>query len=248
MNTGWKDRAEELNAIWNSTGKTPEYRAAMVDLILKEIKEDDTLTILDCGMGTGILYDLLPSEVKKNYYGVDFTEDMVKFVLNKYPNSYFRFNQMDLTDTQRMSGVKSDIVVTQNVIQHILLFQQALDNIFDSASHCVLLCERTHKAQTLIYKYEPAVRWRFNINDMYRILTYFADKHGYKGKVEILGHPKTTFDEPNMLTIFRVYRNKSKLATLKLSDFEYEPIHTNIKQRDSWYKKKRALLEAYFSR
>ena len=72
---------------------------------------------------------------------------------------------------------------------------------------------------------DPAIRWRFNTLDFYQALEYFKAKYQYRGNVEILGHPKTTFDEEELLTIFRVIRDEAPTTKpLPLSDFSYEPL------------------------
>jgi SAM-dependent methyltransferase len=246
--TFWDGRSEELNTIWEAPEEVPEYRQVMQALITQELKDNPELDLVDCGSGTGLVYRYLPEELKPRYRGFDFTRDMVNYCKEKYPEAQDRFKQVDLTKP-RLQSIRGDLLITQNVIQHILLWQYALDNIFKNARHGVILCERTHRGQTLLAGYEPAYRWRFNIRDFFDVLEYLKNKYNYKGEVEILGHPLTTNEEPNCLTIYRVYRTKeSERHTIDLGDFIYEPlaIHPKRPYRTKTQRIKRFIAKAIY--
>lgn len=206
-----------LNEFWTSPEEIPEYRQEMIKIIEAMLGDNDQ-TLVDCGCGSGLLFRYLPDEIKARYNGIDFTQDMIDFCKREFPKHKKRFNQYDLTKSFEQDHVpKGDVFVTQNVIQHILLFQEALDMIFLMAQEAVVFCERTHNTNTFLAGYEPAFRWRFNELDFLLILEHYANKWGYEGDVEILAHPKTTKNESDMLTIYRVYRNKKVRAKYDLT-------------------------------
>lgn len=207
--TFWTNRSKQVHGYWTQPETIPEYRKMMIQLITEEMKIKPEYTICDCGHGTGLMYEYLPEKYHYNYNGVDFTQEMVDFCRNKYPDHKDRFNRLDLTKIkpEEYDLLDHDILITQNVIQHILLFQEALDNIFAMAKHCVILCERTQQMHTGIAGYDFAVRWRFNVKDFYDILTHYGKKYGYRGDVEIMGQPLTTDGIPKAVTVYRVYRD-----------------------------------------
>lgn len=227
--TKWTGRPDQLNRIWTDRGDISEYRQEMLRLIERDLQVHPDNIVVDCGCGTGLVYNYLDPELRGRYRGFDFTNDMVNYCIEKFPEAMEQFDQADLTKPN-IRKIKGDLLITQNVVQHILLWQLAIDNIMRNATHGVIFCERTHKGQTLIAGYEPAVRWRFNIKDFYDTLVYFKEKYGYRGRVEIIGHPLTTFDEPDCLTIFRVIRDEApEPETLIMSDFDYEPLSIDTK-------------------
>lgn len=212
--TFWTNRSKQVHGYWTKPETIPEYRKMIISLIGEELKIKPEYTICDCGSGTGLLYEYLPKRYHYNYSGIDFTQEMVDFCREKYPENAEKFNRVDLTlpSNEECTYLEKDILVTQNVIQHILLFQEALDNIFASARHCVILCERTQQMHTGIAGYDFAYRWRFNVKDFYDILTHFAKKYGYRGEVEIIGQPKTTDNIENAVTVYRVYRDVDRVV------------------------------------
>jgi len=230
--TKWSGRPDKLNQIWEDRDDIPEYRQAMLNLIEADLRVDPKRILVDCGSGTGLIYKYLDPKLAKQYKGFDFTVDMVNYCIDKFPEAWEQFDTADLTKP-KLRKIKGDLLVTQNVVQHILLWQLAIDNIMRNAKHGVIFCERTHHGQTLIAGYDPAIRWRFNIKDFFDTLTYFKNKYGYRGNVEILGHPKTTFDEPDMVTIFRVIRDEApKPIEFDLAEeFRFEALPIDVKAR-----------------
>jgi len=198
-----------LDNLWRKPIKQErsEYRIKMLGFIVEEAERLGDATIVDCGCGTGILFDYLPDELKSRYVGLDFTPEMVQHCKATFKGYEDRFHRADLLKASELSSLLSGvengtIFVTQNVIQHITLYQVAVGNIFTQSPASVLMCERTHLETTRIQGYEPT-RWRFNENDYHRMLEYFA---AGRYTVEKLGRPRTTKNESNMLTIFRVRR------------------------------------------
>jgi len=207
--TSWTNRSGIVHEYWVEPENIPEYRERMIEEIICELDKDKSNTVMDCGCGTGLLFKYLPDEYKDRYYGVDFTQEMIDFCHEHYPEHKDRFRRMDLTKVSMIDHSYFDghaVYVSQNVIQHILLFQEALDTIFYGAKSMVLLCERTHFLASCIVGYEPAFRWRYNVQDFYEVLLHFAEKYAYLGPVEILGHPITTNNREKAVTMFRVYR------------------------------------------
>lgn len=214
--TSWTNRIEILQKHWTNVDEIPEYRLEMIKYVVEELKLDKDKTIMDCGCGTGLLLKYLPDEYKNRYWGIDFTGEMIDYCRKEHPEYKNRFRRMDLTnmtyeDNKFFNG--HSVYVTQNVIQHILLFQEALHNVFYACDGVILLCERTHQLNTCIVGYEPAYRWRFNVKDLYDVLKYYKECYGYMGDVEILGQPVSTAKREKALTIFRINRHN----TIKLS-------------------------------
>jgi len=219
--TSWTNRVERLHKVWVNHNDVPEYRKEMIKYIVDELKLDKDNTIMDCGCGTGLLFKYLPDEYKDRYWGIDFTQEMIDYCRKEHPGYKNRFRRMDLTkvDTEFFNG--HSVYVTQNVIQHILLFQEALNNMFYACNDVILLCERTHQFNTYIIDYEPVYRWRFNLKDFYDILTYYKELYGYMGDVEILGQSTSTSKRKKALTIFRVNRyNELKLSKEIMREYD----------------------------
>jgi len=215
--TKWSNRPEELEQYWLSNpDNLPDYRVQMLALIEKEMKENPNSTIMDCGCGTGLVFQYLKEEYKERYFGVDFTQDMIDYCIKKNPKYADHFMRVDLTsiDSDAMMFFNGHhLYITQNVIQHIMLWQIALENIFYACDGTILLCERTHNLNTVLVGYEPAYRWRFNVQDFYDVMTYFNQQFNYNGDVKIVGTPKTTDNLEDCLTIFKVQRNKKDRIT-----------------------------------
>ena len=257
--TNWTNRSEIVHGHWTEPEEIPEYRVRMIEEIIRELDKNKAHTIMDCGCGTGLLFKYLPDEYKDRYYGVDFTQEMIEFCHEHYPEHKDRFRRLDLTnpamiDYDYFHG--HAIYVSQNVIQHILLFQEALDNIFYGAESMVLLCERTHFLASCIVGYEPAFRWRYNVQDFYEILQHFKEKYAYLGPVEILGHPITTNNREKAVTMFRVYREISgELTPDELKEYREKYLirkRTIIRewkpQPTKWQRVKRFLRSIFFTK
>ena len=214
--TKWTNRSDKLNDYWIAPDSLPEYRTRMIEEIILELDKDKSFTVMDCGCGTGLLFKYLPDKYKNRYYGVDFTQDMIDFCKKEYPEYADRFKQLDLTDIkcEDMEFFNGhNVYATQNVIQHILLFQEALDNIFYACNGTIIMCERTHFLTTCIVYYEPVLRWRFNVQDFYDILTHFAKQYDYQSEVEIIEQPLSHHNREKAVTMFRVRRNDNWKVT-----------------------------------
>ncbi len=218
--TSWTNKSKFVHGVWTAPKDIPEYRVQMINLIVEELERNPKATIMDCGCGTGLIYKYLPDEYKNRYYGADFTQEMIDYCKEAYPEIEDRFMQLDLTQMsleQINFFIGKNVYVTQNVIQHILLFQRALNDIIECAE-TIIMCERTHDLPTCIAGYEPAYRWRFNLRDFYDILTSFTEENDYLGEVEIMGQPLTTDNLEKTVTIFRARKD----VGWKVSDAEYD--------------------------
>lgn len=203
MTTPWTGRQNFLDMVWNQLGKIPQYRNQMKNNVVDVLRSHPEYKMLDCGCGTGLTYEYLPKEYRHRYTGLDFTKDMVDHCRGKYPDG--SFIQADLLDHE--SYPRADLVITQNVLQHILLWQEAMRGIYDKEPQVIIMCERTSTKPTSIFGYSPAVRWVFNIEDYRKAMTFYGgDKYT---PVEILSHPKNTKNQPGMLTIYRTRRIKA---------------------------------------
>lgn len=218
--TAWSKRPEELDHYWLNNPELPDYRYQMLLLIEKELRENPKSTIMDCGCGTGLIFEYLDDELKDRYYGCDFTHEMIEYCKHKYPAHADRFMRVDLTSMSLEEFnffMGKNVYVTQNVIQHILLYQRAIESIVECAD-TIIMCERTHDMPTCIAGYEPAYRWRFNVLDLYDTLKFFTKEREYKGDVEIMGQPLTTDKDVKAVTIFRVRKH----VEWKVSDAEHD--------------------------
>ena len=205
-----------LDKLWKNPIRQnrAEYRIKMLGLINEEAGLFSDAIIVDCGCGTGILFEYLPGELKQRYIGLDFTPEMVQHCKKAFRGHEDRFHQADLLNVHELASLVEEIktgtiFVTQNVIQHITLYQMAVNNIFAQTPTSILMCERTHYENTRIQGYNPT-RWRFKEDDYYHMLEYFA---GDRYTTEKLGRPRTTKNERNMLTIFRVRSKKTRIET-----------------------------------
>jgi SAM-dependent methyltransferase len=204
--TFWTNRSEELNKIWTTSDKdVPEYRKMMIQYIIKEVEERDVKQILDCGCGTGLLFNYLPEELKEIYYGCDFTKDMVDYCRDKFPEWENRFILHDIREP--INFIMPDLIITQNVIQHILEFQIAMWNMMVYSNKSCIFCERSeHLKPTRIVGYSPAYRWIFNVEDFINISNWMGKKLMYRGEMVELARPKATKGRENVLSIFRIRR------------------------------------------
>jgi SAM-dependent methyltransferase len=230
-----------LNNKWINRNGISEYRQEMIKYIIDILDRNNNYTVLDCGCGSGLVLNYLPEEYKHRYYGIDFTPEMIEYCKTNYPEYKDHFMRVDLTGLNNEAlDFMSDkaLLITQNVLQHILLFQEALDNMFFSSGVALLLCERTHYKPTLIAGYDPAYRWIFNLKDFYDILSYYAERYCYDGCVEILSQPKTTFDEKNMVTIFKIERNIKTYSDIEYYNeryFKRYPLYNTKKKQKLTY-------------
>lgn len=200
MTTPWTGRHNFLDKVWKQLGKTPQYRNWMKNNIVDALRSHPDYTLVDLGCGTGLTYESLPKEYRHRYTGIDFTGSMIEHCRRKYPEG--KFIQGNLLDHNSYTG--AELMITQNVLQHILLWQEAMRGIYSKQPNMIIMCERTSNEPTKIFGYSPAVRWVFNVDDYRRAMEYYGgDKYT---PVEVLGHPRNTKNQPNMLTIYRTRR------------------------------------------
>lgn len=123
----------EENIFYNKNGEVLERKvdSFLLEEIKKDILEDQTISFLDFGCGTGRLLSLFEKkEINiKNYFGYDTSLGMLEKALNKFPNNLF---DLDLLQE------KFDIVVSLDVLQH----QNSLEEIKELANKIVNLAEK----------------------------------------------------------------------------------------------------------
>jgi SAM-dependent methyltransferase len=166
--TPWTGKVDRCRAIWEKDKPTP-YREKVAELISARLYANPKWTLLDAGCGTGMLYKYLPDDLKERYIGIDFTGDMIDFCRKTYPEGDFRL--MSIFDFAIIP--EADIVVTQNVLQHILAYQVAMFILMQKARNCVVFLERTHDQPTVIVGYDP-VRYRFFREDILNCMRTFG--------------------------------------------------------------------------
>ena len=88
MKTHWSNKVEEVDKYWRQCG-LKYFRKDVNDLIewLVTSKEQ---RILDVGFGSGLLYAYLKDELKKQYVGVDYTDECLEYCRKTFPNGDFR--------------------------------------------------------------------------------------------------------------------------------------------------------------
>jgi len=202
MVTPWTGRVEFLHRFW-SRPQVPEYRAEMKDLICDFLAEDDNCTVLDAGCGTGITYSLLPPWAQERYTGIDFTEEMVEYCRAQHPGGDFRHTDVLLSETIP----DADLVITQNVLQHIEPWQVAAYNLVLRARRGVIFCERSHKTGTRVNMWKPVLSWAFNEEHILRFLRSVSEPAwGKEAEPRILSRPRDTEHRRGVLTIYMMRR------------------------------------------
>lgn len=212
--THWSERVKELYKVWTREG-IPEYRSYMLEMITFYMSFFPEWDLLDAGCGNGLVFEYLPEEFRERYYGIDFTPEMIDYCRNKYPEYENRFRVCDIAGIS-INVSDRDIVITQNVLQHILIYQIALDNLLMVAQKLIMFCERTHNDESLrIGKQHKGFtvlagrcpeRWRFNEDDFLDTLRMLGKRYDYE-EPEVLAHPRST---DNLLNVLAVYRMKKR--------------------------------------
>ena len=196
--TPWTGRSQELDEFW-TTPVVPDYRAKMIHFICKFLSENEGYTVLDAGCGTGIMWKLLPSWARERYMGMDFTEEMVE-----YCRAHHHFGDFRQGDICRSADIPSaDLVVTQNVLQHIVPWQIAAFNLSRSARKGVIFCERSDRRHTRLTMKDPVISRCFNEGDMVRFLEVIGKMRSTAcQRPRILARPRSTQNRNNVLTIY----------------------------------------------
>lgn len=200
--TPWTGRAEELNRMWTEPG-VPEYRVDMIHIITRYLFRHPEATVLDAGCGTGLLYSLLPSCMRDRYTGLDFDHDMLEYACQHYPEGRFiHGNILKYSDLP-----VADLIITQNVLQHIIPWQFAAENLICQAKKAILLCERSNKVRTVAKTYSPVISWSFKEDDMLKTIRYIGK--GVWGDIQgpkVLSRPRCTQGRRGVLTIYGMRR------------------------------------------
>lgn len=176
----------------------------MIQELTEMLAKNPDWRLFDAGCGTGLVFNYLPDWAKERYYGMDFTPEMVEYCKKTYPEFSDRFFEGSILDPDVIPI--SDIITTQNVVQHILLFQQAVKNLIEKTRHVLLLCERTQTEPTVIHGYDP-VRWRFREQDMFEIINFYGSKYGFD-LPKVIAHPKSTENLDNLLSVFKMIKKE----------------------------------------
>jgi len=204
--TSWskEGKVDYLDRIWQEPDEIPEYRRMMIDQISKFLNIHREWKLLDAGCGTGLLFQYLPLMFQNNYYGIDYTPEMIELCHTKYPEIKDRFKQANIIYADQIPK-KANIIITQNVIQHNDLWQIAMMNLINRAKDVVIFCERTHDEHTVKVSDDPP-RWRFNIDDFKDAMEFFGK--GVWDRPEIIGKPKSTEGLEHALTIYLMRKRK----------------------------------------
>jgi len=198
MVTPWTGRAQELDTFWTRS-YVPDYRAKMIHFITKFLREDDGYTVLDAGCGTGITYRLLPFELRERYTGIDFEPEMVAYCRAHYPNGDFRPGDVLV----RTNSPSADLVITQNVLQHIVPWQLAAWNLIHKAQKGIIFCERSHRKPTRADRRNHVQNWQFNEQEMVQFLSAIGKRAWNQAqRPRVLARPRDTGNKPGKLTVY----------------------------------------------
>jgi len=210
--TPWSTKVELLRLMWDRP-MISEYRFFMLEMIKHYLSFNPEWYVLDAGCGNGLLFKYLPEEFRRRYHGIDFTPEMIEYCKIIYPEYKDQFWICDIRNIYNIPY--SELVITQNVLQHILVYQRALENLITHTEKIIMLCERTHndcsirvgaarpdKGYTVLVDRNPE-RWRFNENDFLDTLEYLGKIYGFN-KPEVIGRPKSTDNLENVLAIYRM--------------------------------------------
>ncbi len=123
-----KNRSAWLN--WNSYDtmeKSWRVNHASHDIIidwLKENVQDNSFSILDCGVLSAVTYrKLLENKLKVNYTGIDIAPQIINDCRKRYPEADWRVMDVQQLDLQSKSY---DLVLIRHVLEHLPYYQKAI--------------------------------------------------------------------------------------------------------------------------
>jgi len=155
MTTPWSDRVEKLEREWLAWGHK-YFRKLITDIIIDLYNGEP---ILDVGCGAGVLYNQLPSYIKKNYTGVDFTPEFIELCRKRYPKGNWRIE--DIFNLS-FKDKTYNIINTTNVLQHIHKGNWNIDDwkmgakeLIRVSNKYIINCVRVHDKPTTIIPMEP---------------------------------------------------------------------------------------------
>lgn len=169
-------------------------------LVYETIMQLSPRSVLELGCGNGMhLNNIKTLSPNIKLYGIDRSEDQIKFLYECYPNIDATTMVMDATkawDTGKTPLV--DLSFTQAVIMHIHTGQThliALQNLFNTSNKYVILMERwkNHQFMDDIKKLQnkKIIRWE-NIYFYYRISPETSRPHIMICSKEKLNYPELT--------------------------------------------------------
>lgn len=122
----WVEAKPDLHLTWNKEIPGEPF----VQKVLQYGVIESTKNILEIGPGWGrLLNGMVNLNVKFNeYYGVDISEQNIKYLKSKYSDSKFHFIHGDIESVN--IGIMFDVVISSLTLKHLFpTFEKALHNI-----------------------------------------------------------------------------------------------------------------------
>jgi len=169
MKTPWSRNIYRLDKMWRKPG-CRFYRKTIRDKIVELMKPNEKL--LDVGCGSGILYEYLPPEIRRNYIGVDFTPEFIELCKKRYPEGNWK-----IEDVRNLSFPDNSfyLVNSTTVLQHILEWKDAAKEFVRVSKKYVISTCRTHNMRTQIVAKKPVLRRRFNPQDIINFYSQYGN-------------------------------------------------------------------------
>jgi SAM-dependent methyltransferase len=108
----WNATTKEMYDRWKT--QDPWVNLYVIPKLKKYFSESN-YSLMDAGCGQGILYDKLPENIKKCYFGIDFSPAMIDFFRSNHPE--VKITIADIIDTGLCDNF-TDITVCLNTLMY----------------------------------------------------------------------------------------------------------------------------------
>ena len=164
--------------------------------ILKFLKNQQNLSILEIGCGTGQLAHYLSDEGFKNYRGFDFSAIAIEFANRTVSSDFFVGDALDAKNYHH----KYDVVICTEVLEHIKDDKQVLRNIATGAKIIFSVPNFDEQSHVRWFTSEREIKTRYfkliDIQDIVRV-----------GNIYIVKGIRSDF-KPNFIQSFLATREK----------------------------------------
>jgi len=156
---------------WNYTG--PRNAAK----IFSKYASSKSINILDAGCGTGLVAKELAKEGFSNFFGVDFSQNMLNLVPK---NLYHQLDLMDLNNHLKYSDNNFDAVLCVGTFTYGHVKAHALDEFLRIVKQNGLICFTVNEGIYKKYEFDKKIK-ELKINNKWKILelkktTYIVNK------------------------------------------------------------------------